>query len=125
MRTRVRLPRPVRHAILAHARRDAPRECCGFLVGSGRRVAFAVALPNVAAKPTVRYRIDDRDHIEIRRWLRHFRPPLEIVGVYHSHPNGDARPSPTDRSEWHYPGWISVIVGLKRGRPRVTITLNT
>jgi proteasome lid subunit RPN8/RPN11 len=122
MRSRVQLPRSVRQAIVEHARRDAPRECCGFLIGSGRRVAFAVALPNVAARPTVRYRIDDRHHIAIRRWLRHFRPKIEIVGVYHSHPRGDASPSSTDRAEWHYPGWASVIVGLKNGRSQITVT---
>ena len=121
MRSPVRLPRVVRDAIVAHARREAPRECCGFLLGSKRRIAFAVALPNVAPKPRVRYRIADRDHIEIRRWLRRFHPAIEIVGVYHSHPNGDATPSPTDRDEWHYPGWVSVIVGLEKRRVRLSV----
>jgi len=112
----VTLPRAVRAAIVGHARREAPRECCGFLLGSGRRVRFALPLVNVDSRPTSRYRIDDRQHIEVRRWLRGLAPPLEIVGVYHSHPNAPARPSASDLAEAHYPDWVFAIVTLKRRR---------
>ena len=112
----VTFPRAVRAAIVRHARHEAPRECCGFLLGSGRRVQFALPLANVEARPESRYRIDDRQHIEVRRWLRRLAPPLEIVGVYHSHPNGPARPSASDLAEAHYPDWVFAIVSLERGR---------
>jgi proteasome lid subunit RPN8/RPN11 len=115
----VTFPRAVRSAIVRHARRDAPRECCGFLIGFGRRVQFAFPVPNADSRPRLRYRIDDRRHIELRRWLRQLSPPLEIVGVYHSHPNGDARPSPTDLVEAHYPNWVFAIVSLEDGRENV------
>jgi proteasome lid subunit RPN8/RPN11 len=107
---RVVLPPAVRRAIVAHARDAQPAECCGVLVGRGRRVAFAVRMRNVAASPT-RYRLDDRAHIDLRKTLRAFRPPLAIVGVYHSHPEGRPDPSPTDLAEAHYPEWVHVIVG--------------
>jgi proteasome lid subunit RPN8/RPN11 len=107
------LPADVRHAIVAHARRERPRECCGLLVGRGRRVAFAVAMTNVEAG-TTRFRLDDGEHIQLRRVLRAFRPPLDIIGVYHSHPRGEAIPSETDVAEAAYPRWLHVIVGLKR-----------
>jgi proteasome lid subunit RPN8/RPN11 len=108
----------VRQAIVQHAVDARPRECCGFLLGAGRRVRFAVPMENVA-QSTVRYRIDDRAHIDLRRVLRTVRPRLEIVGVYHSHPAGDARPSPTDIAEAAYPSWAHVIVGLRPRRPVV------
>ena len=116
---RVRLPAAVRAAIVQHARREAPRECCGFLIGSGRRIQFALPLANVDSRPESRYRIDDRQHIEVRRWLRRIAPPLGIVGVYHSHPNADARPSVADRAEAHYPEWVHAIVSLKNGREHI------
>jgi proteasome lid subunit RPN8/RPN11 len=105
--------------MIAHARRDQPQECCGFLVGTPREILFAVAMPNAASKPSVRYRIDDRAHIQLRRLLRQFSPPLVIRGVYHSHPDGDAVPSVTDIAEALYPEWVHVIVGLGRRRPRI------
>ena len=106
------VPTAVRRAIVAHARRELPRECCGFLVGRDRRVTHAVAMAN-AARGRARYRIYDRDHIALRRELRRFTPPMEIVGVYHSHPRGKAEPSPTDLAEAHYPEWLYLIVGLE------------
>jgi proteasome lid subunit RPN8/RPN11 len=112
---RVFLPPPLGRAIVAHARRERPRECCGFLLGRGQRVQFSVPMLNVAASPT-RYRIDDRTHIDVRRLLRAFTPALEIVGVYHSHPAGPSRPSPTDVAEAHYPEWIHVIADLSGAR---------
>ena len=115
----VTFPRAVRSAIVQHARREAPRECCGFLIGSGRRVQFALPLDNVDSRPQIRYRIDDRRHIEVRRWLRQLAPPLEIVGVYHSHPNVEARPSSADLAEAHYPDWVFAIVSLKAARPDI------
>jgi len=111
------MPREVRRAMVDHARRDRPRECCGFLLGTGRRVAFALPMRNVA-RGRARYRIDDGDHLAVRRLLRRVQPRLDIVGVYHSHPRGAARPSPRDQVEAHYPEWAYVIVGLA---PRLSV----
>ena len=117
-RPAVHLPDEVRRAIIAHAEREGPRECCGLLVGQGQVVSHAVAVPNRAAGVT-RFRLDDRAHIDVRRTLRCFEPPLEIVGVYHSHPTGAPVPSETDIAEAHYPDWIHLIVGRAGSRPRV------
>jgi proteasome lid subunit RPN8/RPN11 len=103
--------RSVRLAIVAHARTDAPKECCGLLIGEGRRVDFAVPLSNVDPNPIVGFRIDPAEHIAVRRIVRRLTPALSIVGVYHSHPRSAAVPSPRDIAECHYPDWIFVIVG--------------
>ena len=116
MAASIRVPAAVRKAIIDHARRDRPQECCGLLVGSGARVEYAAPMRNVAASAT-RYRIDDAAHIDLRRVIRAFQPPLEIVGVYHSHPAGPPRPSPLDIEEALYPEWAYLIVGLEGPRP--------
>ena len=105
-----------RARILRHARRAKPRECCGLLAGRGDRVVFSAATRNIA-RGVSRYQIDPAAHIALRRVLRAFVPPMAIVGVYHSHPRGDARPSPRDVSEAAYPEWIHLIVGRRGGRP--------
>ena len=116
--TRVSLPPGARRAIAAHARETYPAECCGFLVGHRGRIGFAVRMRNVAGSAR-RYRIDDRAHIELRRILRACAPPLEIVGVYHSHPDGSATPSDSDCAEAHYSGWVHVIVACDGRRTRL------
>jgi len=110
--TGVVMARAIRRAMLHDARAARPRECCGLLVGTGRRVMFAVPMRNVAPG-TTRYRLDAAEHIAVRRMMRRLVPAVELVGVYHSHPVGPARPSPTDVAEAFYPGWIHLIVGLR------------
>ena len=111
-----RIPAAVRRAIVAHAKREQPNECCGLLLGRGTAVQFALPMANALASPT-RYRISDAAHIECRRWLRDFAPTLSIVGVYHSHPEGAAEPSPRDLAEAMYPEWLYAIVGLAKKAP--------
>ena len=108
----------VRRDILVHAERDRPRECCGLLAGRGRRVHAALPMRNVA-RGTRRFRMDDAEHIAVRRVLRQVAPGLAIIGAYHSHPGGPAWPSTTDIAEAHYPEWTHVIVGLGARRPVV------
>jgi proteasome lid subunit RPN8/RPN11 len=112
-----RLPAAVRRAIVRHAIAARPQECCGFLIGRRRETLAALPMPNVAETPATRFRIDDAAHVEARRLLRRFDPPIEIVGVYHSHPGGAAIPSPVDVAEAYYPDWLYVIVGLGGPRP--------
>jgi proteasome lid subunit RPN8/RPN11 len=107
----VTMSRAIKRALVAQARRERPRECCGLLVGRRRAVAFAVATRNVDTDPD-RFRVDDAAHIELRRVLRAFTPGLEVVGVYHSHPHSRARLSAHDVREAYYPNWIHVVVGL-------------
>jgi proteasome lid subunit RPN8/RPN11 len=105
----------VKETIVAHARSAAPKECCGVLVGAGRRVDFAIPLSNTDSSPESAFRVDPAEHIAVRRILRHVVPAREIVGLYHSHPRGPATPSSRDIAECHYPHWIFVIVG-RNGR---------
>jgi proteasome lid subunit RPN8/RPN11 len=71
------------------------------------------------ARSAVRYELDPRTHIDARRVLRRLVPPLEILGVYHSHPAGPPVPSETDVAQALYPDWVHVIVGLGAPRPRI------
>jgi proteasome lid subunit RPN8/RPN11 len=116
---RIVLPREVRTAMIEHARRETPHECCGLLLGRGWTIDEAVPMPNVAATPATRFRVDERAHFELRRRLRSALAGREIVGAYHSHPSGPARPSARDIEEAGYPEWVCLIVGLGEGRTRV------
>jgi proteasome lid subunit RPN8/RPN11 len=96
-------------AIIAHARRDAPAECCGLLIGVAGRIDESVATTNLAAGGS-RFLIDPREHIAINRRLR--GASQEVIGAYHSHPHSPAEPSPTDIAEAYYGHFVHLIVSL-------------
>jgi proteasome lid subunit RPN8/RPN11 len=120
MTRRLRLPTAVRAAIARHALREAPRECCGFLLGTAGSVIYALHATNTSTTPLTRYRVDPREHIALQRMLRRLTPPLTIVGVYHSHPRGPLAPSLSDVREAYVREWAHVIVDLSRRSPGVT-----
>ena len=98
--------------ITAHARAEAPAECCGMLVGSGASIDEAVRARNLAEDPA-RFLVDPRDHIAARRAARD--QGLEVLGFYHSHPRSAAWPSDADVAEAAYPDAVYLIVSLAGG----------
>ena len=92
----VEIPATVIRDMLTHAREEAPRECCGLLVGKGESVSRSVRARNLDATAT-RYLIDPEDHFAAIRAAR--VEGLEVVGAYHSHPSSAPVPSPTDVAE--------------------------
>lgn len=107
----VRIGRDVLTAIAAHARADAPRECCGLLLGvpsSAMDVCRAEPTRNLAVTAT-RYDIDPADHFRILREAR--TTGLTVIGAYHSHPTSPPVPSPTDLAEG-LPNFLYLIATL-------------
>ena len=119
VKSHVTTTRDVRDQLIAHAREESPRECCGLLLGRGDEVAEVRRARNVAASPATRFVIDPKDHIDARRDGR--ARGLEILGFYHSHPHGAAVPSATDVAEAAYPGSIYAIIGLGAEVPEVRV----
>ena len=99
-------------AMLAHAGRALPNECCGLLLGSFARIERAQPARNLRPRPD-RYLVDPADHCAALRAAR--AAGLEVIGAYHSHPNGSLRPSETDRREASYPEFIYLIVAPESG----------
>jgi [CysO sulfur-carrier protein]-S-L-cysteine hydrolase len=87
------LPRTMREQIVQHARRDAPRECCGVIGGREGNVETLYPLTNLD-QGTDFYRIDDAELFAVYRQIDDAGG--EIVAIYHSHPVSPAYPSPTD-----------------------------
>lgn len=99
------LPPVLVDALWAHAEREAPHECVGAMGGhvSGER-ARAVALyplANVSPDPQRTYLADPGHLLRALRAMQ--AGGLTLVGLYHSHPHGPARPSDTDTRLAAYP----------------------
>lgn len=92
----ITIPTAVVSDMLAHARKEAPRECCGLLVGRGPSIVRSVRARNLDVNAT-RYLIDPEDHFAAIRSAR--SEGLDVVGAYHSHPSSTPVPSATDIAE--------------------------
>jgi len=104
--------------VTRRARAEAPRECCGVLLGKGTVVDEAIPTANLSPDPA-RYLIDPQDHVDALRVAR--ARGLEVVGFFHSHPHSDAQASPADVAEITYPGSLFLIVGLGTVPPDVRV----
>jgi len=111
----VRIDRDALTAIVAHARREAPKECCGLLVGRAGEILEAVPAENRASDPTRRYEIDPADFFAQIRRCRQINErqheTFAVVGAYHSHPRGGPEASQTDLAQ-AFREFIFVIVGV-------------
>lgn len=99
---------PALAAMLDAARRAHPLECCGLLLGQGERIDAARPADNVAPDPARHFEIDPAALLAAHKAARGGGP--QVLGYFHSHPNGLARPSATDAKSAGHDGRIWAIV---------------
>ena len=108
-------------AIRQHGSDAHPEEGCGFLLGTvtdggeNRVTALHRATNRHTENRERRYELtaDDYRDADTAAQTR----GLDVVGVYHSHPDHPARPSETDLEEATFPGYTYVIVSVHHGAP--------
>ena len=121
----------------AHAASVYPQECCGLLLGTlvpeeaMRRVAEVVRVDNTWSAEMGdlteaqldkeksfdrrrRYWIDPKALLQIQRDARD--RDLNIIGVYHSHPDHPPIPSETDL-KFAWPFFSYLILAIEKGEP--------
>jgi proteasome lid subunit RPN8/RPN11 len=96
--------------IIAHAREEAPNECCGVVGGSDGRATTLYRGQNAFQSP-LRYEIDPNDLFRIYRQTE--ERGEEFLAIYHSHTGSPARPSQTDINTARYPDAVYLIVSLQ------------
>ncbi|KPK47547.1 MAG: hypothetical protein AMJ77_02745 [Dehalococcoidia bacterium SM23_28_2] len=103
--------------MIAHARQEAPLECCGVLGGRDGRVLKLFRATN-AERSRYRYNIDSQELFRINRECE--ENGWQFLGIYHSHPDSEAYPSPTDVGLAFWPESLYFIVSLRdAGNPEV------
>jgi [CysO sulfur-carrier protein]-S-L-cysteine hydrolase len=108
----MRIPKDVYEELLAHAREDAPNECCG-LIGGDDGVAKTVYRARNAEASPLRYNLDPQDQFRIMTAME--EAGEELSAIYHSHTASPAYPSQTDINLAAYPDAIYLIVSLAAG----------
>lgn len=106
-------------AIHRHGQQTYPEECCGFLLGEitndDVRIFAVHPIENQSMDNRKRrYHISAGDYLEADRAAQ--QQQLDIVGIYHSHPDHLALPSATDLAKATFPGYTYVIVSIRNGK---------
>ena len=100
------IPRKILEEVYREARRSFPAECCGWLAGpvDGREVSTVRQCANAqdsGTHPTTPDRGAETAYVitgdDLLALNRSFDTDLPAQVIYHSHPNGRAYLSPTDR----------------------------
>jgi [CysO sulfur-carrier protein]-S-L-cysteine hydrolase len=112
------IPADLLAAVVAHARADAPIECCGLLAGSpDGRVSLHFPVRNDLASPA-EYLTNARDMLAASKAAR--AAGAEVLAVYHSHPSSAPIPSAKDVAGNHWgDAVVHLIVGLAGPEPDV------
>lgn len=89
--------------LLEQAKVARPLEIVGMLVGTGQVVTQFLPLENIAIFPEKEFMADPEGLLHALKHLR--TQELELLGFYHSHPDGPAKPSRTDflEAKWDLP----------------------
>ena len=108
------LTRELLQFITNHAQSTYPEECCGFLIGTAiaekwvRQVLPATNSHHQSR--TNRYSIDPVEIVRADETAQ--RESLDLLGIYHSHPDAPPQPSQIDR-QFAWPTYTYLIVSVE------------
>ena len=102
-----------RQAMIGHVQRCWPEEACGILSGAGPRVERVYLIENIRHSRSDYYmdptqQVNAMLEIEAAGW--------DVSGIFHSHPSGPPRPSPTDIDRALYPDAVYIILAPAGGQ---------
>lgn len=116
----IAIPREILNKIHAHGQQAYPEEGAGLLLGHSngdrRQVSGILELANSREDGARRnrYLFSPQDYLWGEEQAE--QQGLEVLGVFHSHPDAPNRPSDYDR-EWAWPSFSYVITSVQDGRP--------
>jgi proteasome lid subunit RPN8/RPN11 len=104
-------------AMVAHARASYPNECCGAMLGSTdgetKLVRESIALQNAfEGAQAARYELRPEDLLAADKAARERH--MDLIGIYHSHPDCDAYFSTTDLQN-SCPWYSFVVLSIQKG----------
>jgi proteasome lid subunit RPN8/RPN11 len=92
------LPQTIKKILTQHAKSENPNESCAILYGNGNIVSDVFLTNNIEQSP-VNFTISNEQLIEGYKIAEERK--MDVVGIFHSHPNSEAYPSNTDKKFMH------------------------
>lgn len=105
----LRIPKKILEEMIAHARQEFPKECCGLLAGNNGIVSKIYTMTNTD-QSQVSYLMDPKEQLAAIKDMR--KRGVETIASYHSHPKTDAEPSIKDIELAYDPDVYYVILSL-------------
>ena len=104
-------------AMVAHARATYPNECCGAMLGTidgeQKTVRVSMQLQNAfEGAQAARYELRPEDLLAADKAARERQ--MDLIGIYHSHPDCDAYFSKTDLQN-SCPWYSFVVLSIQKG----------
>ncbi len=113
----MRIAQALYDQMVAHAREEAPNECCGMVATRDGEAVRIYRAENIEASP-FRFMIDGQEQLRIYNEIE--AGGLDLGGIYHSHTRTEPKPSQTDINfSTGWPGVVWIIVGLLQDTPDV------
>ena len=126
----VRIKKSAYEGMIGHAESGYPYEVCGVMIGNKDLITDYRECKNLISEDDIqtefksenelsrqrlrdRFELDPKSFIEADEWAR--EKGLEILGIYHSHPDHPSQPSETDR-KIASPGWGYIIFSINNGK---------
>lgn len=106
----MRIPRAIFREMVDHAKKDWPSECCGLLAGKDDLVTRIYPLDNQDGS-RVSYLADPQQQFLAFREIEDFG--LELLAIYHSHPDTESYPSQMDIEKAFYTEALYIIISLE------------
>jgi proteasome lid subunit RPN8/RPN11 len=98
-------------AMLEHVQSAYPLEACGLLGGKNGRALRHYRIDNTLRSMTA---FEMEPMQQVRAMLDMEAEGMELTAVYHSHPQGPSRPSPSDVAQAYYPEAVQIIISLQK-----------
>ena len=102
-------------SILAQARKDAPVESCGYLLGTDAETATENYPMTNIDHSEEHFSFDPKEQFAAIKYAR--KNGLKIVGNWHSHPASPSRPSEEDKRLAYDPNILYFILSLADEQP--------
>lgn len=102
-------------SILAQARKDAPIESCGYLLGPDKETATENFPMTNIDHSEEHFSFDPKEQFAAVKYAR--KNGLHIVGNWHSHPASPSRPSEEDKRLAYDPNILYFILSLAAEEP--------
>lgn len=104
----ITLARAVLDIAYSQADKSSPKEACGLLMGYGDHITELCLCKNVSKEdPHKNFEIDPQFLINMQKDTRDTK--FNIMGVWHSHPNGQSAISDRDKERSLYKGWYWLV----------------